>query len=614
MTIVLGLIICAFAFWGIGDVFRGFGTNKIASVGGAPIAPEEFRSAYQAILQRYQRQTKSGLTSAQAHAIGLDVQTLKRLIADKALDVQAKSLGLAISDETIAQAVRNDPRLKDASGGFSRDRFDQALRDAGLSERGFVAEQRNQDLRQQIGVALVDGLIAPRTLVDALARVDSQSRTIDYMTLPASAAGEIAAPTPSALQSFFDARKASYRAPEYRAANVLAVTPAALAKPGEVSDADARALYDKVKAQRFSTPERRRIQQIPFPDAAEAEATLAKIKAGSSFEEIAKARNLTDKDIDLGDVTRAGIFDKAVADAAFALAPGAVSDVVKGQFGPVILRAAQVTPASVKPFEEVAEGLKKEIAIDRAADAVGRIHDKIEDARASGQSLSEAAKAVGLEARAIPAIDAQGRDRADAPVQGLDDETELLRALFSSDVGVDDQPVATPDRGFVWFEVTKIEPAHDRGLDEVKDRVERDWREEEVAKALSAKAAAMVKALDGGTTLASLAEADKLEVKSAADIHRRGAAGGLDPSVVAAVFNVSATGAGSAATPAGRGVFKVTGDSTPPIDPSDAQYKALQTRTTNAMTDEIIGEYIDQLQRQLGVVVNDNALQTAEGS
>ena len=102
MTIVLGLIICAFAFWGIGDIFRGFGTNKIASVGGAPIAPEEFRSAYQAILQRYQRQTKSGLTSAQAHAIGLDVQMLKRLIADKALDVQAKSLGLAISDETIA--------------------------------------------------------------------------------------------------------------------------------------------------------------------------------------------------------------------------------------------------------------------------------------------------------------------------------------------------------------------------------------------------------------------------------------------------------------------------------------------------------------------------------
>ena len=80
------------------------------------------------------------------------------------------------------------------------------------------------------------------------------------------------------------------------------------------------------------------------------------------------------------------------------------------------------------------------------------------------------------------------------------------------------------------------------------------------------------------------------------------------------MFNVSATGAGSAATPAGRVVFKVTGEFDPADRPRRRPVKALQTRTTNAMTDEIIGEYIDQLQRQLGVVVNDNALQTAEGS
>ena len=69
-------------------------------------------------MQQYQRQLKTGLTNAQAHAMGLDVQTLQRLIADKALDVQARSLGLAISDETIAAAVRDDPRLKDAVGGI----------------------------------------------------------------------------------------------------------------------------------------------------------------------------------------------------------------------------------------------------------------------------------------------------------------------------------------------------------------------------------------------------------------------------------------------------------------------------------------------------------------
>src|SRR5207237_4840823 len=143
-----------------------------------------------------------------------------------------------------------------------------------------------------------------KALIEALVRFDAQSRSIDMITLPSSAAGDIPAPTDDQLKSYFNDRKASYRAPEYRAVNVLAVTPTTLAKPGEVTDEDARALYDKVKDQRFGAPETRKLQQIVFPNDAEANDAAAKIKAGASFEDIAKARNLTDKDVDLGDVTR----------------------------------------------------------------------------------------------------------------------------------------------------------------------------------------------------------------------------------------------------------------------------------------------------------------------
>jgi peptidyl-prolyl cis-trans isomerase D len=612
MTIVLGLIVVSFAVWGIGDVFRGFGSNKIASVGGVAITPDEFRAAYQDIMQQYQRRLKTGLTNAQAHAMGLDAQTLQRLIADKALDTQAHAMGLAISDETIADAIRNDPRLKDASGVFSRDRFDQVLRDAELSERGFIVQQRDANLRQQIGVSLVDGVTAPKALVEALARFDTQSRNIDYVTLPVAAAGEIAAPTSEALQSFFNDRKENYRAPEYRAVNVLAVTPTTLAKPGEVTDDDARARYEKVKDTQFGAPETRKLQQIVFKTDAEADEALAKIKAGASFDDIAKARNLTDKDIDLGDVPRSAVFDKALADAGFALAVGAVSDVVKGQFGPALVRVTGITPASVKPYDEVAAQLKQQIAVDRAAADALTVHDKIEDARVSGKSLGEAAKAVGLDERAIAAIDASGLDKNGAPVEGLDEKAELLRAIFASDIGVDDPPLATRDRGFVWFEVTKVEPPRERSLDEVKDQVAKQWRDEQIAKALSAKAADLVQKLNAGTVLADLAQAENLDVKSAADIHRRGSAG-LNEAIVAAVFNNPPTGAGSAATPEGRVVFKITGDSTPPADPGDAKIKALQDAASTGLSDDVASQYIAQLQRQLGVVIDGGALQSAEG-
>jgi peptidyl-prolyl cis-trans isomerase D len=613
MTIVLGVIVASFALWGINDVFlRGFGTNKVATVGGAAITPDEFRNAYQTMMQQYQRQMKTSLTNAQAHAMGIDAQTLGRLVADKALDLQAHSLGLAISDETIADAIRNDARLKDPSGAFSRNLFDQALRDSGLSERGFIAEQRNSELRQEIAASAVDGATAPKALIEALARFDTQSRNIDYVTLPPASAGEIAAPTQEALQTFFNDRKETYRAPEYRTINVFAVTPTSLAKPGEVSDDDARALYEKVKDAQFGAPEKRKLQQIVFGNDAEAAEALAKIKAGTSFEDIAKARNLTDKDIDLGEVTRAALFDKAVAEAGFALAPDAVSDVVKGQFGSLLLHVTAITPANLKPYEEVSAQLKQEIAVDRAATDALTIHDKIEDARVSGKSLSEAAKSVGLEVRAIPAVDAGGLDKSGAEVGGLDEKAAVLRAVFASDVGVDDQSVATKDRGFVWFEVTKVEPARDRPLDEVKDQVAKQWRDDQIAKALSAKAADMAQKINAGASLASVADPDKLEIKSATDIHRRGG-GGVEESVVAAVFNASASGASSAATPAGRVVFKVTGDATPAFDANDPKAKALQGGADRGVTDDLLNQYIADLQRQLGVVINQNALQAAAG-
>ena len=153
----------------------------------------------------------------------------------------------------------------------------------------------------------------------------------------------------------------------------------------------------------------------------------------------------------------------------------------------------------------------------------------------------------------------------------------LLQAVFASDVGVDDPPLATKDRGFVWFEVTKVEPPRERPLDEVKDQVAKQWRDDEVAKALSAKAGDMVQKLNAGATLASLAEAEKLEAKTAADLHRRGAAS-VNESVVAAVFNTPPTGAGSAATPEGRARLQGHGR----CDPADRSRRSPASRLCRA--------------------------------
>jgi peptidyl-prolyl cis-trans isomerase D len=612
MAIVLAVIIMSFAWWGTGNPFEGYGSNNVAVVGSQSISAPAFQQTYQNLLQQYQQQLKAPITNAQAHAMGLDAQVLGQMIADAALDARAHSLGLAMSDETIANALRQSPEFQDASGRFDRQRFDGILRESGLSEYGFFADRRKRSLRQQIGVSLVGNIAAPQALVEALAHFDGQSRAIDYVILPPSAAGDIPAPTTEQLQSFFNDRKASFRAPEYRAINLVSVLPAAIAKPDEVSDADARAEYDRVKEQRFTSPGKRAVQQIVFSKDAEATAALARIKGGASFDDVAKASDTGGNFVDLGETTKTGLYDPAVAEAAFALPENGVSDVVKGQFGPVLVHVSKITPSSVKPFEEVAAELKKDIATQRAADQALSIHDKIEDARASGKTLTEAAKAAGLDIRAIPAIDAQGADKNAAAVPDVPDEKDLLRAVFASDVGMDDPPIATPDKGFVWFEITKIEPPHERNLDEVKDQVAKQWRDEEVAKALAAKATDMIVKLKGGATLASLAEPDKLEVKSAADIRRSGGAG-LAENVVTQIFNEPPDGAGSASAGDSRLVFKITKDTIPPFDPASAETKALQQRANSGLVTDLLSEYVAALERELGVSINQTVLQTATG-
>jgi peptidyl-prolyl cis-trans isomerase D len=254
-------------------------------------------------------------------------------------------------------------------------------------------------MRQQIETPLIDGLAAPKPLVDLLARVEAQTRAIDYVALPPSAAGDIPAPADDVLKAYFNDRKDQYRAPEYRSAR----NPARRSeharqcrrcvrrrRQGRLRQGSRRALR---------APEKRKLQQIVFPDQASADDAEAKIKAGASFDDIVKARNLSASDVDLGETTKAAMFDQTIADAAFALPQDGVSEVVKGQFGPAILRVVSVAPGSVKTFDEVKDTLKKEIAADRVAGQVQTVHDKIEDARVSGKTLAEAAKTVGLEAR-----------------------------------------------------------------------------------------------------------------------------------------------------------------------------------------------------------------------
>ncbi|GAC1339394.1 MAG: SurA N-terminal domain-containing protein [Beijerinckiaceae bacterium] len=613
MAIVMGFIVISFAIWGIGDIFRGFGAGKLAQVGSIDISSEAYRTAYQNELQRIQRQARRAITNQEARAIGLDREVLSRLVTEATLDQKARQLGLAMADEDIAKTIFTDPSFKGADGRFDRERFNELIRNNGYSERGFVNEQRRIYLRQEILQAVAGNMLVPQAMLEAINHYRNETRSVDYVVLPTSAAGDIPTPNEDVLQKYFDARKQNFRAAEYRRLVTLTVTPTTAANPEAVAEADAQKLYDEVKDARYATPERRAIEQIVFPDEAAAAEANAKIKAGASFETVAADRKLNAKDIDLGLLRKSDMADPALAAAAFALPEGGVSEPVKSAFGFAILHVTKIEPGTVKPFAEVNADLKREIAMQRARGEVQKVHDAIEDQRSAGKSLADAAKGAGLDVRVIDAVDQSGRDKQGKPIDRLVAGPDLLKAAFASDIGVDNDTVSTPDGGYIWFEVAAIEPAHERKLDEVKPEVEAAWRADETQGVLTQKAADLVKELQAGKDFAELSAAASLPLQHASSVKRSGAEG-FAPGAIVQIFNVPTGGAGQAAAEGqGRLVFHVIDSVVPPYDPNAADAKQVAEQLKSGLADDIVGQYIQRLQNDYGVSVNQGALQAATG-
>ncbi len=613
MAILMGLIILSFAIWGIGDIFRGFGSNNLARVGGTEISTDTYRSAYETELQRQQRLEKRNITNEEAHQYGLDRQVLSRLVSDAALDDQARRLGLAASDEAIKKQIVNDENFKGMTGQFDRQAFDAFLRDEGFTEKSYVRQQRGVLLRREILDSLTAGLQLPKALLESIHNYQMETRSVDYVLFPNTAAGSLPPPSQKELQRFFEENQALYGVPEFRSLIVLTLTPALAAKPEDVSDADALKRYNEVKDERFGAPEKRAVEQILYASEAEAKDARAKIDAGKTFNDLLKEKKLTEKDASLGTVARSALIDKSIADAAFSLKEGEVSAPVKAQFGTVLLRVTKIIASTVRPFSDVAPDIKREIALQNAQKEIERLHDAIEDQRTSGKSLTESAKSVGLEPRVIPAIDAQGNDTQGVPVKDLTDAAPLLKAAFASDIGVDNDTLRVKGGGYQWFEVTKIDKARSKTFNEAKADVERAWRDDQAGKLLLAKTAELAKKLDAGESLAKIAMENKLEVKHADDVRRNGSKT-LALNVATQIFNVPLHRAGSAESEdGGRFLFQVVDSRTPPFDPKAPELTTILGDVKAGLNDDLITLYLAKLESDIGVKLNAKAFAAATG-
>jgi peptidyl-prolyl cis-trans isomerase D len=614
MSVVMGVLIISFGVWGIADIFRGFGQSSLAKIGHTEITTNEFRQLYTDRLQQLGRQFGRPLTMDQARAFGIDRQVLQQTIAEAALDEEARRMGLGMSDEETKRTIFSDPNFKGANGQFDPARFQAAIRQFGYSEARYVADQRRVSLRRQIAGTVSSGLTPPKVMIDALSHFQNEQRSVEYVKLDAAQAGTIDPPSPETLAGYFDEHKVQFRAPEYRKIVFVPITPEEIAKWSEVSDEDAKKLYEARK-DTIGTPEKREVSQIVFPTMEEATAARAKLTSGTSFDDLAKERGLKSSDVDLGMISKSEIIDSAIANAAFALPTGEISQPVQGQFGVALVKIGKITPGVEVPYDIVAQGLKKEIATERARKQVSDLRDKMEDERGGGASVAEAAKKLGLAAVTIDAVDRSGRLPNGQLATNIPKGLDVVTQAFNSDVGVDNDPISFGG-GYVWYDVLGITPSRERSLDEVKDQVEAKWREDQISSRLRTKAVDMVQKLDQGAKLADEATTAGLKLETAANFKRDATPAGVPASVITAAFRTAKDGAGQ--TPSAGGgewvVFRVTDIVVPPLDMASDDVKKMKEQLQRSLDDEQIAQYVGRLEKDIGTTINETAFAQVTGA
>lgn len=603
--VFIGLLVLSFAAWGIADIFSGRQGTALATVGDEDITEADYREVFQRELQQLSQRLGQQISVEQARQLGVDRQVLQRLVSQAALDSTAKSYGLAVSDDAIAKRIISDPLFRNPRGQFDRARFEQLLANNGFTEAAYVSVERRNILRSQLA-GIVDRAVAvPTEMVKAVHRQQNETRTAEFFVLPPERAGEIAPPSDAEMKEYYEANKRRFTAPEFRTLTVLRLEPKDVAATIAISDEDLKHAFED-RQDEFGTPERRDVEQITFANETEASEASQRLASGADFVAIATERGMKPVDYKLGVITKDEMADPEVADAVFALEEGQVTKPIKGSLSVVIARVLKIVPEERKTFDEVKVMLRDQLALEKAQEDISNLHDAVEDARAAGSTLSEISSKFNLPLIRVDAVDRNGNGPDNKPIETIPAASRVLNVAFQSDVGVENDPVDTPDDGYAWVDVEEVTPEANRPFEEVKSEVSSLWVAERRREKLFETAQALVEKGRDGTSIAELAASVGQTVETSGAMRRRDASDKFTATAMANLFRQPEGGLTLAPMAEGGGftIMRVAKVTIPEFKADGEEAKALSAQLDRGLADDLLQEYLSGLQESLGVSVN----------
>lgn len=505
LLVFCGAMVITLIPGGLGNEFGfgfagGPGAGVVASVGGEDVTRVEVEKQARQMLQQ---QFPRGSSMAAQLLPYFTSQAVQQLIMQKTVLVEAKRMGLRATDEEVRDEIQHGhyAQIFFPGGSFiGQDAYEERLQQANLTVPQFESGVKDQILLDKLR-GLVGGAA---TVSDAEVRAEFEKRNtkakFDYAVLKKDDLLKTINPTEAELKAFYERNQKSYAnsVPEKRKISYVLVETSRLQGEVKISDADVQAYYDQHRDE-FRVPEQVNVRQIliktplPGPDGKvdpkgldearkKADDVLKQLKGGGNFEDLARkfSEDPSGKSGgSVGWVRRGGFPVPEVEKAAFSLPKGGTSDVINAGYAFVILHVDDKQDAHAKTLAEVRSDIEPILKQQKAASlADSEANAVLSQARTSG--LEKAAAAKGLQV-----VNTEFVGRTDA-LPGIGASQQFTETVFAAREKAPADEVQLP-QGFAIYQVDAIRPPQTPTFEEIRSRVESEFKNERVAALLTQK-------------------------------------------------------------------------------------------------------------------------------
>ncbi|WP_417448949.1 SurA N-terminal domain-containing protein [Kordiimonas sp.] len=487
VKVLLGLLIAAFAIWGIGPGMLAGSTRTVAKVGETEVSTQVYANAVQRQAQQLQQQFGGQMTSEQIiQVMNLDQQVLGQMVSDAAVAEHMRNMGLRATEIQLAKEIRSFEAFQAPDGSFSPEMMERALQSAGFSKSELYSDLRRSIARNQLMGSLDGGKLLPRAFAEELYVWQAERRRAAMINFSASDITSIAAASTEELEAYYEASKANYMTPERRSYRYIMLTPAQFTDKVELIEDDIIAAYDS-RRDEFVKPETRSLLQVSFPSEEAASEFIASVKGGADFVTAgAEATEFTQSEITLGANSYEDLrtsFDSDTAEAVFALETGALTSPIEGIAGWSVFKVDAVTPGNTVGIDDARAEIEASLREEHAIDLMFDFLPDLEDAIAEDGSLAPVAAKLELPLATVTAIDTQGRNPSGEQVVTQQNEYAVMQEAFRLETGIEpevkDLDPRDNTKGVYLVELAEVQEPVQQSFEDVSPQVRTAWQAEE---------------------------------------------------------------------------------------------------------------------------------------